>query len=97
MTHMQKVRSWFSHNSGSGLVLPDGWFGRPYDNFHSLTETDGQLSLTFYGPIDVCDTGNELVISGYSRLEFDWREYGSLARHSDIYDGGEVRLVAHPG
>lgn len=105
MSCCDQIRSWFSRTWGGGLVLPDGWFGRPHDNIHHLTdvcedenglriELDSRLSLTFLGNVSVQDNGDELVFSGYSRLEFDWKEYGSNLPHFDSYDDGEVKFVA---
>ena len=106
-TRSNQVRDWFSRTWGGGLILPDGWFGRPHDNIHRLTDVtedesslrivlDEQLSLTFHGNPSVQDNGKELVIVGYSRLAFDWEEYGSNVPHADSYDSGEVKLVAPP-
>lgn len=102
------IRGWFQRTSGGGLILPDGWFGRPYDNIHQLTtvtedkdvlriELDGQISLTFFGNVRIEDQGSELVIKGFSRLHFDWKEYGSDIPHACSYDNGEVKFVAPPG
>lgn len=108
VTRCDQVRDWFSRTWGGGLVLPNGWFGRPHDNIHRLTdvaededsfriELDNQLSLTFHGNVSVQDNGDELVIGGYTRIAFDWKEYGSNTPHADSYDHGEVKLVAPPG
>ena len=54
------ITEFFDDQLAAGLVLPNGWFGRPYDNLHQLTgctvagdtmriELDGQLILTFAG------------------------------------------------
>ena len=94
------IQNWFTRTWGGGLVLPDGWFGRPFDNIHRLTDVsqssgllrivlDDQLTLTF--------NGDELVIDGYSELSFDWKEYGSDLPHSYIYQDGQTKLVAPPG
>ena len=106
-TTVEIIQRWFARTWGGGLILPDGWFGRPYDNIHRLTdlsespgslhiELDNQLSLTFSGDVRVNDNGNELLIEGYSQLSFDWKEYGSDVPHSDIYREGHAKLVARP-
>ena len=106
-TRSNQVRDWFSRTLAGGLILPDGWFGRPHDNVYRLTDVtedenslrivlDEHLSLTFHGNPSVWDNGNALVIDGYSRLAFDWEEYGSNVSHADSYDNGEVKLVAPP-
>tara|TARA_R110002049_G_scaffold290063_1_gene473301 strand:+ start:517 stop:849 length:333 start_codon:yes stop_codon:yes gene_type:complete len=102
------IQNWFTRTWGGGLVLPDGWFGRPFDNIHRLTDVsqssgllrivlDDQLTLTFNGDVSVKDNGDELVIDGYSELSFDWKEYGSDLPHSYIYQDGQTKLVAPPG
>ena len=105
----EKITAWFTETWGGGLVLPDGWFGRPYDNIHrleSVTEKedglvvvldDGQLTLKFEGSPKIEATKSELVFSGFQRLTFDWKEYGSMEPHSDEYGQGEVKIVAPPG
>ena len=106
-TRSDQVREWFRRTWGGGLLLPDGWFGRPHDNIHRLTDVeedvsalriilDGQLSLTFHGNAKVRDDGNELVIEEYSSLAFDWEEFGSNVPHADSYNSGQVKLVAMP-
>jgi hypothetical protein len=60
------VKRWFGRNGGGTLQLPDGWFGRPWDNVHMLTwvalrperllvEVDEQLMLTFGGAVKVTE------------------------------------------
>jgi hypothetical protein len=101
----ERIRCWFqSCYSGPGLILPDGWFGRPGDNIHALTflearkdklllELDDQLLLIFTSLKEVRDEGAEIVLSPFSQLVFDWQEYGSLTPHAYLYRGGEVRFV----
>jgi hypothetical protein len=70
----ETVKHWFADQGGGTLQLPDGWFGRPWDNFHQLTwvalrpqrlivEIDEQLMLTFAGAVKattgVDDPGDE--------------------------------------
>ncbi len=101
------VEGWFARHGGGGLVLPDGWFGRPHDNVHQLTfvasrpawliiELDERLLLTIHDPGPVLDS-DDLVIAGFSTCSFDWIEYGSERRHSSRYQAGEVRVVAPAG
>ena len=103
------VGTFFAGHAAAGLVLPSGWFGRPYDNFHRLTactaagdtvhvELDGQLNLLFEGPgtLAVRD-GDSLVVSGFTRLLWDWRPYGSLESRHTVFSDGKVTLVAPLG
>ena len=51
-----------------GLVLPNGWFGRPFDNRHEINE----YSITYEGLSVVFDENKTLEILGMeivSRLE----------------------------
>jgi hypothetical protein len=103
------VTSWFKETWGGGLMLPDGWFGRPYDNIHRLDNValsedgllleldSGHLILRFEGVPEVTASKSELVLRSFRRLAFDWKEYGAMRIHSDKYEQGEVKFVAPPG
>lgn len=105
----QKIANWFKKTWGGGLVLPSGWFGRPYDNTHqlvSVTETpnglvvvldDGHLTLNFRGVPRVEATKSELIFRSFDRLAFEWKEYDTMKPHSEEHRGGEVKIVAPPG
>jgi hypothetical protein len=101
------IQDWFSGFGGGGLVLPDGWFGRPHDNLHRLTfiasrpswliiELDEQFLLTIRDAKVVARENRDLVISGFASCTFDWKEYGDTRGHVTHYDHGEVRLVPPP-
>src|SRR6266511_1086840 len=56
------VKRWFADHEFGHLQLPDGWFGKPWDNQHALTfvvsrperlliEIDEQLLLVLDGPV----------------------------------------------
>lgn len=89
-------------------MLPNGWFGRPYDNIHQLTglleEEDvlslsfdgGQLILNFEGIPQIAAAHDELVFTDFRSLQFDWKEYGSNTLHTDCFDSGVVKIVAPP-
>ena len=58
---LRQVTAWFDTVGTAGLQLPNGWFGRPYDNRHELTwsqarphklllELDAQLLLVLTDP-----------------------------------------------
>jgi hypothetical protein len=34
------IREFFKQHAVASLRLPDGWFGRPYDNWHQLSDID---------------------------------------------------------
>ena len=98
------VRQFFAAAGYAGLVLPTGWFGRPYDNLLQLTrgeasdqtlvlELDRQLILTFSGEPQVTTTEEGLRLTGFTALEWDWTEFGSATSHHERFDSGEVEFV----
>ena len=102
------VRQFFTTVGYSGLILPSGWFGRPYDNLLQLTrseareqslilELDGQLVLTFAGEPRATSTERGLLLSGFNALAWDWTEFGSAVPHHEKFLSGEVELVAPVG
>jgi len=106
VTHQlaEVVRVWFQTAGAAGLILPDGWFGRPFDNLHRLTylearryrlvlELDDQVLLIFDRPEVARVESSELVIEGFSQCVFDWLEYGSLRPQVKAFRSGSVRLV----
>jgi hypothetical protein len=100
------ISQWMERVGRAGLVLPNGWFGRPFDNMHRLTwveqrqdrlflELDDQLLLVLTRP-QRCNAGaTELTIEA-AQIVFDWREYGSRSPHVETFAGGTVKLVV-PG
>jgi hypothetical protein len=102
------LEEWFRRMGGGSLILPDGWFGRPYDNIHQLTyikarpkkvliELDEQLYLFITEPATITEKDNELILGGFSQCIFDWTEYGSRTSHSTTYKSGNLKFVAPPG
>lgn len=87
-----------------GLELPDGWFGRPFDNQHELTalavsgggieiELDGQARMQLRGPVVsvLAEDGRSLALSGFDLMTWQWQDYGSSGRQRRReYDGGTV-------
>lgn len=105
---LAEVRDFFAKVGFAGLVLPSGWFGRPYDNLLQLTrseasgealilELDGQLVLTFVGEPRLTPTDRGLRLTGFTGLAWDWTEFGSAASHHEEFASGEVELVAPMG
>jgi hypothetical protein len=99
----EAIADWFASNLVASMALPDGWFGRPYDNLHGLTwtttrstrlllELDGQLLLIFTGTPMVTASADGLTISGFHQLAFIWQGYGDMTPHASVNDNGEVRL-----
>lgn len=102
------ILGWFREVRGAGLILPDGWFGRPYDNIFHLTsravraqwlimELDALILLIIRMPATVRWEGECLTISGFPLCIFAWKEHGGEAWHLETYEGGEVTFWAVPG
>jgi hypothetical protein len=99
------VRQWFATaGCAVGLVLPDGWFGRPYDNIYHIAtahENDGvlvihlveQLWLRFEGPSHVKVVNSELVIDGFVQCVVQWQIAGTLEYDSSTFSDGQVRFI----
>lgn len=98
------VRDFFAEFGGASLQLPDGWFGRPFDNIHQLTrvrstgaEIDVTLDdvqvLTLHLARAAAREGRVLslrVLEG----RWEWTGYGGSDRHSETVPAGEVRFHA---
>jgi hypothetical protein len=102
------VRQFFGTVGYAGLILPSGWFGRPYDNLLQLTrseaseqslvvELDNQLVLTFVGEPQPTPTDRGMRLSGFTSLVWEWTEFGSTVSHHQEFASGEVELVAPMG
>jgi hypothetical protein len=105
---LREITEWFHRVSTATLQLPSGWFGRPFDNQHSLTwattrgdrlliELDNQLLLIITRPSKVKVTEYELSIGDFSQLVFDWQEYGSLESHAETFHDGSLRFITAGG
>lgn len=102
---VKTVQTWFETEWGGSMVLPDGWFGRPYDNQHMLTsvQQDGDkliivldeiLRLEFEG-LDSVQTGkHELIFGPFNKLRFEWTPYGGGKLTTQEYHAGEVKIVS---
>lgn len=102
---IEQVRHWFSTRQGS-LLLPDGWYGRPYDNLHSLTSInirdgnlqlilDDKLTLLFVNPSDIEFNDNELVFTRFDKLAFTVINLSdkTVEKNREYY-GGIVKILA---
>lgn len=101
------VQQWFKDEWGGSLLLPDGWYGRPYDNQHSLTaieETgemltitlDRKLTLRFEGLKSVETRKLELVFGQFDKLSFAWEAFGAEGKRGiKEYLSGEAKIVSH--
>ena len=107
--HLTKiVQKWFKSQQVGGLVLPDGWWGRPYDGQHSLTAIeesedtltivlDRVLTLRFEGLKSIKTQTSELTFGPFQRLIFDWESFGDDGnRGTREYETGEVKILSAP-
>ena len=103
------IQKWFKDEWGGSLVLPDGWYGRPYDSQHAVTSIDEwgeslvvildrKLTLRFEGLKSVEVRKRELVFGPFDELRFEWEAYGTGDERGVMeYRTGEVRIVPAPG
>ncbi|SEL43645.1 hypothetical protein [Streptacidiphilus jiangxiensis] len=100
---LEQLVHWYEAERTAGLILPRGWFGRPYDNRHELTwtqarrtklvlELDHQLLLVLTEPAMPRTEGPNLVMP-FQQLVFDWQEYGSPSPHAESFGEGELTLA----
>jgi len=100
------LEEWFSSAKTASMELPDGWFGRPYDNMHQLTwaaarpeklllELDGQLYLILSRCV-IASASPEVLELHCDQAVFDWRTYGHHGElQSKTYpEGGVIRFHA---
>ena len=109
MSFTNTIQRWFKEEWGGSVLLPDGWYGRPYDSQHVLTSVDeagealtvtldGKLTLHFEGLKSVEARKGELVFGAFDKLRFDWETYGTdLKRGTKEYRSGEAKIVSAPG
>ena len=104
-----EIQRWFDQHHGGGLVLPDGWFGRPFDSEHELTgldqsgddivmTLDRNLTLTLGGLKAVVASKEALVMESCDRIRIEWDTYDepSQRKVTDYASGGSVRIIPFP-
>ena len=102
-----EIENWNRMFPRFGIELPNGWFGRPYDNIHSLTycierdhkiiiEVDKQLYLIFTKPITISSNESTLILSEWKQFVFDRQGYGEMTAHCDVFQSGIVKLIGYP-
>ncbi|MDR7153237.1 hypothetical protein J2W40_000031 [Sphingobium xenophagum] len=108
MSFSGAIESWFDKEWGGGLILPDGWFGRPHDSQHSLTSLaengdsltmilDGDITLQFKKLKMVSPSPEELLFRSFDSLRFEWQAPDGGPQEAKEYTSGEVRIVSAPG
>ena len=100
---VETVSAFFAEHEVAGLRLPSGWFGRPHDNWHQLTEvaTEGDDVLVRLDDrqllrLQAEDTSSEdrvlrVMIRGG---RWDWTEYGGDQKHTEVLGPGNVEFHA---
>lgn len=84
---LKDLQAFFVEYPFVGLVLPDGWFGRPYDNRLQFTRAEmrgDELRIQFAqeetviltGDFQVEVTGESLAIRDFSTAEWQWKGSG---------------------
>jgi hypothetical protein len=102
----EAIQRWFDKYHGGSLLLPDGWFGQPYDINHTLSQIHpskseirlilgGDLIITFEGEpkIRQVDDGIEIDEFIKATVEDRWKDKGVIG----VYDTGVIKIVLHPG
>jgi hypothetical protein len=108
MTIPSTIHTWQKATPSFGIILPNAWFGRPYDNQHEITwledrkyrlliEVDEQmlLILTKTPQFELNVDGKDLVMSNFLRLTFERLAYSDLSMHTESFDKGELRFVGY--
>ncbi len=97
------VRAFFAEHEVASLRLPTGWFGRPHDNWHHLSEVGAQDNevVIRLDEIQVLRISVEATASPGRILRltipggrWDWTEYGGERRHAEVLGPGIVELHA---
>ncbi|BET61063.1 MULTISPECIES: hypothetical protein [Yersinia pseudotuberculosis complex] len=98
MNAKELIEKWVSERKSFYFFLPDGPYGRPFDNQYlidKVEEINGDmtirfkedLALYFTGNVNVVDEGCNLLIGGYKTCDFFVN--GSLEKS---FDYGEIAL-----
>ncbi|ALR74829.1 hypothetical protein [[Enterobacter] lignolyticus] len=98
MNAAETVTKWVSKRSSFYFFLPDGPYGRPFDNQYSIQRIEktsngfdiflsDELILVFIGNAEVVDEGCNIIISGFERCKFLEKNIVKVE-----YDYGEVVL-----
>jgi len=101
------MKNWIASHNEIGLILPDGWFGRPNDNILKFVafqmdadklriELEEQLLLSFVGNLQISEEedGRNLAIGKFTECIFKRKEFGSNIFREKKYVEGVVRFVS---
>ena len=102
-TPADKVERFFAKHERAWLVLPDGWYGRPFDSLFALTlvndlpdgmyiELEGGRTLSFQGSLVVQKSRHDkypsLEISGFESVL--WGPNSGASKERIYRDAGSV-------
>jgi hypothetical protein len=101
------VGSFFAKHGRAGLVLPDGWYGRPFDSLFALNsavdlphglkiEIEGGRELICEGDVAIAKTQFEkhpvLRIEGFTSAS--WNPHDGVIHRQTYGESGAVVLVS---
>ena len=83
----RRIKFFFLRHRSCGLKLPNGWFGRPYENRLSLVKAEAHddaliielnhpLHLIFHGIPTLESKTDGLHLTDFNALVFEWKEAG---------------------
>ena len=104
-TIVEAINSFFAEHEVASLRLPSGWFGRPRDNMHQLSEVaiDGDYVLVILDGKQVLTLDAEGASADarvlYVKIcggRWAWTEYGRDQEHSETgaWERGVPRLLS---
>lgn len=107
LTIAEDIRSFFAQHEVASLRLPSGWFGRPHDNWHVLTEATSDelgvrvcLDQTQVLNLDAAQSSAEgrILRVVIRRGTWSWKGYGGDDQHDEVLGPGTVEFHApsHP-
>jgi hypothetical protein len=108
MNKIELLNSWFKEHIGGSLFLPDGWYGRPYDNIHRLSDAhyendklvvtlDDNLLFNFSGLEEAVPSSKGFTFGPFkSALFFEKDRTGKWIKTKE-YSDGIIRILLAPG
>ncbi|MBX9447884.1 hypothetical protein [Dickeya chrysanthemi] len=99
MNALDAINAWVDDYDSFYFFLPDGPYGRPFDNQYSIDKIEmDEVGLNiyfkegvvfcFYGDVEVMEDYDKLIISKFTKFKFE--DISEAARY---YDYGEVTLT----
>ena len=103
----KKLEQFFAKHKRAGLVLPDGWYGRPFDSLFALVRAadlpdglmitiEGRKELRFGGHLKIVGTQLEkrpaLSIEGFESVS--WMPHDGVSQERHYAGSGSVVFVS---